>query len=550
MAQGHTAPGALLLVLHAHLPYVRHLGGALPLEADWLPEAVAGTYLPLLEVLERLFEDGVAVRFTLSISPTLLAMLSDRVLQAQVGLWLKLQRELWEREVRRTAKDASLGPVARYHQQRLGHLVRRWEEHHRAELVPAFLRAEHDGQVALVTSAATHAFLPLLRHLEVALRGQLRVGVQEHARLLGGRPRGFWLPECGYFPGLERWLAEEELRFTFLEARGVVLAQPRPLASVYAPLFTESGVAVYGRDPESSEEVWSAECGYPADPAYLDFHKDAAWELPLSALEPVLRPFEPRRALGLRYHRVTGRTEEKALYAPEPAQKQARAHARHFVERRRARLGELAPRMGRPPVLVAPYDAELFGHWWHEGPVFLEALFREASAQGLCVRTPLEDLAEFEVAQQAVPAESSWGTEGSARTWLDPSNDWIPPEVHRATRALAAEAEALTRRTPQTRKLLDQACRELLLAQSSDFPFILRAGTVVDYARSRVRTHLRRFWALLDTAQGRPADAAAVQEAFAEDSLFPDLEFRMFAPPPQQAGKARETSAVMPADKA
>lgn len=538
------APGALLLVLHAHLPYVRHLEPPEPLEADWLPEAVAGTYLPLLEVLERLAEDAVPVRLTLSVSPTLLAMLEDPRLQAQVSARLRHQHELWEREVRRTAKDVGLAPLARYHRDRLGHLVRRWEEHHRGALLPALARAEREGQVALITSAATHAFLPLLRHLEEALHAQVTVGALEHTRLFGHRPRGFWLPECGYFPGVERFLAEEELRFTFLEARGVVLAVPRPVSSVYAPLFTSSGVAVYGRDPDSSEEVWSADTGYPSHGAYLDFHKDAGWELPLSALEPVLRPGEARRAVGVRYHCVTGRTEKKALYVPSAAAAQARAHARHFVKRRAMRLAEVAPRMRRPPVVVAPYDAELFGHWWHEGPAFLEALFREAQRQGLAVRTPLEDLAEFPEAQNAVPAESTWGTQGSARTWLDASNDWIPPEIHRATRALVEAAEVSRRPSPSARQRLDQAARELLLAQSSDFPFILRAGTLVAYARGRVQGHLQRFWALLAAALGGVEESASVRAAFAEDVLFPGLSFRVFAPIPRGGGKARRPTGV------
>jgi 1,4-alpha-glucan branching enzyme len=548
MGPADRAPGALLLVLHAHLPYVRHLGATPPLESDWLAEAVAGTYLPLFEVLERLLEDGIPVRFTLSVSPTLLAMLSDSVCKAQLQARLRHQEALWEREVERTAKDASLSALSRYHSARLRHLVRRFEVHHKGELVPAFARAERDGQVALITTSATHAFLPLLRHLGQAVTAQVQEGVLEAARHFGHRPRGFWLPECGYVPGLERWLAKEELRFTFLEARGIALAEPRPVSSIYAPLFTESGVAVYGRDPESSEEVWSAESGYPSHGAYLDFHRDAAWELPLSALAPWLRPDETRRAAGLRYHRVTGRTEEKALYAPPLAQQQAKAHARDFVQRRRARLLQLAPRMARPPVLVAPYDAELFGHWWHEGPVFLEALFREASAQGLSVRTPLEDLAESPVAQVAMPAESSWGTEGSARTWLDPANDFIVPEVHRATLAMVAAADAALSPEAERKRLLNQAGRELLLCQSSDFPFILKAGTVVEYAASRVRTHLRRFWALLEAARGGPADASLLSEAFAEDVLFPDLEFRRFASA-GGLGKELAPPGVMPADE-
>ena len=524
-----TARGALLLVLHAHLPYVRHTGAPQPLEADWLPEAVAGAYLPLLAVLERLASDGVPARLTLSVSPTLLAMLGDPLLQAMVGQRLADQGELAEREVRRTAKDASLGPVARYHHHRLRQLLQRWEAI-RGDLVSALARAEQAGLLLLITTAATHAFLPLLRHLPEAVRAQVSVGVEHHVRAFGRRPVGFWLPECGYYPGLERWLARDGLRFTFLEARGVMLAEPRPLASVYAPLFTPSGVAVYGRDPESSEDVWSAESGYPSDPAYLDFQRAAGWELPEEALAPVLRPGEPRRGVGLRYHRVTGRTEQKAPYQPEAGTLRALEHARHFVDRRRARLADLAPRLSRPPVLVAPYDAELFGHWWHEGPLFLEALFREAARQGLATSTPAEDLAGFPEAQAGAPAESSWGTEGSARTWLDPANDWIPPEVHRATRALVVEAGVRPRPDPAARRLLNQAARELLLAQSSDFPFILRAGTLVDYARTRVRTHLERFWALLDQTHGRPADPSVLAAAFAEEVLFPELDFRVFAP--------------------
>lgn len=531
VALPHPTPerGALLLVLHAHLPYVRDVD-RVSLEGDWLPEAVAGAYLPLLEALERLADDGVPSRLTVSISPTLLAMLEDPLLRRGVGERLGAFLALAEREVRRTAKDAALGPVARYHRQRLRQALRLWEERFRGGLVSALGRLERAGRIDLITTAATHAFLPLLRHLPQAIRAQVKVGVDQHARVLGRRPGGFWLPECGYHPGVEAVLADEELRFTFLEARGLHLAEPRPLASVYAPLLTASGVAVYGRDPEASEEVWSAESGYPSDPLYLDFHHDAGWELPAEALAPVLLAGDAPRAVGLRYHRVTARSGAKAAYQPEAARARAREHARAFVRRRQERLAALAPRLSRPPVVVAPYDAELFGHWWHEGPAFLEALFREAAAAGLATSTPAEDLGRFPEAQLAAPAESSWGSEGSARTWLDPTNDWIPPEVDRATRALVAEAGAGQAPAPFRKRLLNQAARELLLAQSSDFPFILRAGTLADYARTRVETHLAQFWALLDEAAGRPADLAAARRALRADVLFPDLDFRVFAP--------------------
>ena len=523
-----TSSGALLLVLHAHLPYVRHPEGR-TLEADWLPEAVAGCYLPLLEVLGRLADDRVPARLTLSLSPTLLAMLDDPLLRRQVEERLHAYHALAEREVRRTAKDSALGPVARYHRDRLRHVLRLWGERFRGDLPSAFARLERAGLLDLVTTAATHAFLPLLRHLPGAIRVQVSLGVTEHARRFGRRPAGFWLPECAYHPGVEQVLAHEELRFTFLEARGIQLAEPRPLASVYAPLITAAGVAVFGRDPESSEEVWSAESGFPSHPAYLDFHRDAGRELPAEALAPVLAPGDTPRPLGLRYHRVTGRSGEKLAYQPEAARHRAQEHARAFVQRRRERLAALAPRLARPPVLVAPYDAELFGHWWHEGPAFLESVLREAASTGLRTSTPADDLASFPEAQEGAPAESTWGSEGSARTWLDPSNDWIVPEVHRATRALVERARAPEPPRPGARRLFDQAARELLLAQSSDFPFILRAGSLGGYARARVEGHLAQFWALLDTAAGRPADPGLRERALRDDILFPDLDFRVFA---------------------
>ena len=408
--------GALMLVLHAHLPFVRHPDDEDHLEEEWLREAVLECYLPLLELLERLADDRVPVRLTLSLTPTLVAMLEDPLLRSRIGRRIDRQRALAAREVRRTAGDAGLNAAARFYAQRIDRLAAHWNERYRGALVPAFAALRDRGLLELVASGATHGFLPLLRPSPEAVRGQVAVGAAEHARAFGGRPSGFWLPECGYFPGLERVLADEGLRYTFLDAHGLADAEPRPLLAVHAPAFTEAGVAVYARDPDASEQVWSAEVGYPADPVYRDFYRDIGWDLPEDALAPVLGPGRPRRATGFKYHRVTGRGAEKAVWAPEPAVARAREHARHFVQRVQGRTQMLVGRMERDPLVVAPYDAELFGHWWFEGPAFLEALFREAAAAGLAVVTPSDDLRDWPEAQVVAPVESSWG---DARTRLD-----------------------------------------------------------------------------------------------------------------------------------
>ncbi len=519
--------GALLLVLHAHLPYVRHPDDEDHLEEEWLREAVLECYLPLLDLLERLADDRVPVRLTLSLTPTLVAMLEDPLLRARIERRIERQEIFAEREVRRTRSDPGLHRVARFYQERLARLARHWRDRYRGELVPAFAALRDRGLIELVASGATHGFLPLLRSSPQAVRAQVTVGASEHARALGRRASGFWLPECGYYPGLDRVLADEELRFTFLDAHGLSDAEPRPLLSVHAPAFTPAGVAVYARDPDASEQVWSAEVGYPADPVYRDFYRDVGWDLPEDALVPVVGPGRPRRATGFKYHRITGRGVDKAVWEPEPAFARAREHARHFVARVQERTGALAARMERDPLVVAPYDAELFGHWWFEGPAFLEALFREAAAAGLAVVTPADDLQAWPEAQVVSPVESSWGEYGHASMWLDPVNDWIPQALHGCAQLLAPFAR-LQRETGIEGRALVQAFRELLLAQSSDFAFILRSGTVTAYARTRVQSHLSAFLELVRAVRTGTVDPLRLQSLEHRDALFPSLTLSQF----------------------
>jgi 1,4-alpha-glucan branching enzyme len=517
-----------MLVLHAHLPYVRHPEDEDHLEEDWLREAVLECYLPLLDLLERLASDGVPVRLTLSLTPTLVAMLEDPLLRARIGRRLERQGELADREVRRTLKDAQQGPAARFYRENIARLRMLWSDRYRTELVPAFARLRDAGSLDIIASGATHGFLPLLRPSAEAVNAQIAVGASEHLRALGRRPDGFWLPECGYFPGVERVLAREELRFTFLDAHGLADADPRPLLGIHAPAFTESGVAVYARDPEASEQVWSAEVGYPADPVYRDFYRDAGWDLPVEALAPLVAPGRPRRATGFKYHRVTGRTADKAAWVPDAAFARARAHARDFVERVRRRTEALAPRMDRDPLVVAPYDAELFGHWWFEGPAFLEALFRESAELGLRTLTPSDDLQAWPEAQVVSPAESSWGEHGHASMWLDPVNDWIPQALLGCAQMLAPFARTARPEGELEKKALVQALRELLLAQSSDFAFILRSGTVAGYARGRVQSHLAGFLELLRGVRAGRVDRSTLDALAARDMLFPDLDLGVF----------------------
>lgn len=527
--------GFLAIVLHAHLPFVRHPEHADFLEEDWLYEAISETYLPLLEVFHRLAEEQVPFRLTLTLSPTLLAMLRDPLLISRYERRLEKLCELADKEVHRTLQDAALHPLARFYRAHFEGLRAAFVDRYRRDLVAGFARLADAGHLELITCGATHGFLPLMQQVPEAVHAQLAVAVRSHEAQLGRKPTGIWLPECGYYPGLDRLLAEAGLRFFFLDAHGLANARPRPLHGVYAPVFTPSGVAAFGRDPESSQQVWSSETGYPGDPVYREFYRDVGFDLPLDYVRPYVQPTGARKNTGIKYYRITGRTEHKALYDPAAARARAELHAGNFMFNRERQIEHLASRMGgRKPMVVAPYDAELFGHWWFEGPQFLEALIRKSAReqQTYALSTPVDYLRAHPENQRVEPPMSSWGERGDARMWLDEANDWIYRHLDHAARRMVALAKDFPAPDPLERRALDQAARELLLAQSSDWAFIMRTGTMVDYAVRRTKEHLLRVLRLDDQLRRHAVDGEWLAGVEARNNLFPELDHKVYLPRP------------------
>lgn len=524
--------GSLALVLHAHLPFVRHPEHEDFLEEDWLYEAISETYLPLLDVFDRLADEGVPFRLTMSLTPTLLAMLGDELLMRRYARRLDLQCELADREVHRTRNDPAFHPVARFYREHFHTLREQFHGRYRRDLVSAFRRHADAGRLELLTCCATHGFLPLMQDVPQAVRAQVAVGADAHARALGRRPSGIWLAECGYFPGVEDVLAREGVRFFFVEAHGLAFGSPPPRAGVHAPVYTRSGVAAFGRDPESSYQVWSAETGYPGHPDYREFYRDIGWDLPLEEVRPLMLPDGQRRNTGFKYHRITGPTPDKAPYVPEVARARAQEHALHFARSRERQLEALHPTLGDGALVVSPYDAELFGHWWFEGPQFLEALLRELARPDSRVRltTPPAYLQQFPEQQVSTPAQSSWGREGHAAMWLDPVNDWVYREVNACADAMVGLARDFPRPSPLETRALNQAARELLLAQSSDWAFILKTGTMVEYATRRVRDHVEAFRALEAGLRRSAVDAEALSRRESYANIFPGLDYRVYSP--------------------
>jgi 1,4-alpha-glucan branching enzyme len=525
--------GSLALVLHAHLPFVRHPEYEDFLEEDWFYEALSETYLPLLLMFDRLAAEELPFRLTMTLTPPLLTMLGDELLLGRYARRLDALCELGAREVHRTRNDAAFGPIARFHRDHFEALRTAFHDRYKRDLVGAFRAHQNAGHVEIITCGATHGFLPLMQQTPEAVRAQISVAANHYRLTFGRHAPGIWLPECGYYPGVEKFLAAEHIRYFFVDTHGLTDASPRPLNGPFAPVYTEAGVAAYARDPESSQQVWSAESGYPGDPAYREFYRDIGWDLPLEDVRPFVLPTGGRRNTGFKYYRITGKTQDKRPYDPDAARARAQVHAGNFLFNRQQQFEWLAGKVrGRKPVVVAPYDAELFGHWWFEGPWFLEALLRKAAREQDTFQlvTPSDDLAAFPENQVATPPLCSWGAGGYAHMWLDGANDWLYRHLHHCARRMVDLARDFVDPPTLQRRALNQAARELLGAQSSDWAFIMKTGTTVEYAVRRTREHVERFLRLEEQLRQGRIDEEGLARMEGSLNFFPEIDYRVYRP--------------------
>ncbi len=517
--------GYLSIVLHAHLPFVRHPEHEKFLEESWLFEAITETYLPLVQIVNGWRRDQVDARITLSLSPTLCTMLLDPLLRGRYAKHLDGLIDLAEKEIHRTHWDRAFRNLAWMYHHKFCHARETWR-HYEGNLITAFRQFQDEGRIEIITTAATHGLLPLMATHPPSVRAQILTARDHYQSCFGRDPRGIWLPECAYAGGVEEFLQEANIRWFILDTHGVLHAKPRPRFGTFAPIFTPNGVAAFGRDYDSSRQVWSKHEGYPGDPRYRDFYRDIGFDLDFDYVKPHLPSPDNRGFTGMKYFRITG-VGEKQIYERDHALSAASEHARHFLAERVAQAQQVAPLLDRPPIIVAPYDAELFGHWWYEGPEFLDFLARKLCSEQkvISLLTPGEYLQRHPTNQIATPGASSWGEEGYWRVWLNETNEWIYPHLQIAQERMSDLAKKFPHATGLQARALKQAARELLLAQASDWPFILRAGTSPDYARRRVKDHLLRFIALHEQLTLTRVDEHYLREIEARDNLFPAVDW-------------------------
>ena len=527
--------GFLSIILHAHLPYVRHPEHESFFEENWLFEAITECYIPLIGALDRLQKDKIDYRLTLSLSPPLISMLCDDLLQARYLKYLHKLLELAKKEVTRTKKQADYQKLAKYYLHLFQNTLDTYQNQYNCDLLSAFKKHHAAGNLELITCAATHGFLPLLNISETAVRNQVNIGVKTFAAHLGFSPAGFWIPECAYYPGLETLLAEAGINYFFVDTHGITDATESPKNGVYAPLDCGNGVTAFGRDPESSRQVWSSQEGYPGDYDYREYYKDIGFDLDFDYIAPYILDGEIRINTGIKYYRVTGKDLPKEIYNPQKALAKAYEHAQDFINKRQLQIKALNATMDRPPIIIAPYDAELFGHWWFEGPHWLERILRLASEQTNKVQTiTCSDYIKQQQTphQVATPSASTWGDQGYSSYWINETNDWIYPFLHQAEtemEKLASDLQGLSVTSLQTRAL-NQAARSILLAQASDWPFIMKSGTTTEYANKRITDHLARFNYLHDCIRKNRIDDRHLTALEIMDNIFPDIDFRDYNP--------------------
>lgn len=515
------------------------------MEERWFYEAVIDTYLPLLDMCERLVHDDVRFRFTLSFSPTLLAMLNDSLMQERTLQHLDKLIRLSEKEQRRLRRDPEFLPLAAMYYKRFRHLRELFLQID-GDLIGAFKSLQQEGQLEIMISSATHAYLPLIK-TEEAIRAQIEAALSDYEYYFEQKPSGMWLPECGYTQGIDRILNSSGIDYFISDASAITHATPRPNRHTCAPLMTPYGVSAFARDPLSSEQVWSKENGYPGDYNYREYYRDIGWDLgwdnalAWEYIKPYVLPDGERVHTGIKYHRITGTGKERAPYNPDRAEEKAREHAADFVFNRKLQLQHWNSQLDRIPVITAPYDAELFGHWWYEGILFLEWVCRltgQHDEQSILMSTPSEYLQAYPVADTGQLNPSSWGRNQSSEVWLQGNNDWIYRHLHKAEERmieLATRFQDPDRSCEQREqksllvRSLNQAARELMLAESSDWAFIMDAGTVVPYAIHRFKEHMRNFHKLCRQIESSCIEADDLLQLEEKDALLPALDYRIYA---------------------
>ena len=531
--------GYVSFVLHAHLPFVHHPESEDYLEEQWLFEAISETYIPLLLNFKKLVDEGVDFRITMSMTPPLLNMLDNKLLQERYIKYLNNHIELAKKEIVRNEGNYNLVNLAKYYVDRYSNDLHIFKDVYNCNIISGFKHFQDIGVLEIITCGATHGYFPILYVNEKTVRAQIAVGVQTYEKYFRKKPRGIWLPECGYVPEADKYLKEFGIDYVITETHGILYANPTPVFGTLAPIVSPGGVIAFGRDQESSRQVWSSINGYPGDYNYREWYRDIGYDAPYDYIKPYIATNGARVPTGIKYYRITGKDCDKDYYNVQWAWDSINKQAGHFFDSRQKQISESSNFTKNPPIVLCPYDAELYGHWWYEGPNWLYTLFKKVYYDkcDFDLITPSEYIDKYPQMQVSTPCRSSWGANGYSEVWLNQTNDYAHRHLHVAGDRMVELANLFTPEKlnsmsedlkPLFTRALNQAARELLLAQSSDWLFIITNGTMVDYAKKRIKDHIGRFTKLYYQLKNEKIDKSFLEIIEDYDCIFPEIDYNIY----------------------
>ncbi len=543
--------GSFVFMLHSHLPYYRK-AGMWPFGEESVYECMAETYIPLLNAIGDLYDEGIAAKLTIGITPILCEQLADADLNLGFDKFLgdritAAQKDEKRFSPRGESPNADYLHLARFYSKWFQNVRRDYHERWNRDIIGAFKKYQDLDAIEITTSAATHCFSPLLK-TDSSLFGQYKAGVESYKRHFGRAPKGFWLPECAYRPaegdraGLEKWLYELGLEYFFTESFVIQGGQtvelrrafgpygsieyipvpPRPatgLDTFEAYWLKEYPVAVLGRHEKAGYQVWSADHGYPGDSNYREFHKKDD-------------------VSGLHFWKLTSKTTDlgkKLLYSPEAAENRVKENSDHYVGFVQEQLTDHLKQTGKPGLVMVSFDTELFGHWWFEGVSWIKDVIKKLRTYtAVTMRTGSEYL-EFQPPVQAIQIpESSWGSGGHWQVWLNNETEWMWPIINECELFMEEIAEANKNKVGRLlERGLKQAARELVLLQSSDWPFLVTTGQAKDYAIERFNDHVARFKNLVEMIRFDKLDESKISQYEDLDNPFPTISAANFVRPQQ-----------------
>lgn len=522
--------GSTAIVLNAHLPFVRQPDYCSFIEERWLFEALSETYLPLLRMFSHLDADHVPWKLTMAFSPTLLTMFSDELIQSRYIAWLNKQIELGKKEQERTQHATEMHNLAVMYTELYERALDDFAVLYGKNIISAFDYYYKKGRLELMVGAATGAFLPLYKQYQSAINAQVEAAIQVFRSVFSMIPNGFWVPHLGWYPELDKVLSSYSFDYTIVTARSGLTGKPPARFTTYIPGKTKHGLITFFRDIEATDSVWSEKTGYPSDYVYRDFYKDIGFDLPLDYIEPFIDTNQVRTFTGFKYYAITGQDDgEKQIYVPEKAKAKVIEHAENFLYNQNRKLRKASEILQKPALIVAPFDAELFGHWWFEGIDWLEALFRSAQTTTELGFVNLNDVIKKKPeTQECNPEYASWSAEGYAEPWLNKTNDWIYRHVYKLIERMVELSERFPDEHALRERVLNQAAREVLLAMAADWPFLMYTGKSASFARKQIEDAVMNFSHIYEMICANTVGTEWVTRLERKNNIFPEINYRIF----------------------